>query len=89
MLLATALWKRLDLPGHAAVFNRQGEDWQLLGTAVSGGEDRPVLECGFPDGGKSAAAVDIAKLPTLPSQPGPIDSKQGRMPGFTDGAKDK
>jgi hypothetical protein len=41
--LATALWKRLDVPGHdAAVFNRGGDDWQLLGTAVFRGEDGPV-----------------------------------------------
>jgi hypothetical protein len=41
--LATALWKRLDVPGHdAAVFNRRGDDWQLLGTAVFRGEDGPV-----------------------------------------------
>jgi hypothetical protein len=37
------LWKRLDVPGHdAAVFNRRGDDWQLLGTAVFRGEDGPV-----------------------------------------------
>lgn len=44
----------------------------------------------IPDGGKkSAAAVEMAKLPTLPSQPGPVYSKQGRMPGTADDAKDK
>lgn len=31
----------------------------------------------------------MAKMPTLPSQPGPVDSKQGRMPGTADDAKDK
>ena len=46
-------------------------------------------ECDFRVVAKSAAAVDLAKLPTLPSQPGLIDSKQGRVPGPAEGPKDK
>lgn len=40
----SALWKRLDVPGHdAALFARDGDGWRLSGTAVFQGEDgQPV-----------------------------------------------
>ena len=44
MTMLTALWKRLDVPGHdAARFARDGDGWRLSGTAVFQSEDgRPV-----------------------------------------------